>query len=134
MLPDLPTKHQKKEADFGLTFRTWFYDHEHLFTGGEQFELKQTKTDRFNLKKIEPKQRIADKGLLRLTLATKGTADYKNEKGAKLYTVVKYPKLWCIININKINFNKISLTSNEAKEIAEIIIERGTTTVLGNMD
>lgn len=122
MLPDLPLKHNHREATVGLEFRAKFESIVHLLPEDSQFELKQTETDRFYLIYIKGKQRTANKGLIRLSVATTGTADYMYITTIPLYIVIKFKKHAYIIPIDNIDFNKKSLTEEECKKLSTITI------------
>jgi len=119
-LPNLPTKHIKHEANFD--FRTEFEKIKHLF-GDAQFENKHTRgSDKFYLRELKPKQRKVNKGLLRLSVATTGTADFMNVVTVPLFIVIKYPKHAYIIPIENMPLDKVYLTEDEAKVIANLAI------------
>lgn len=121
-LPDLPIKHKQREATVGLEFRNKFESIVHLLPKDSQFELKQTETDRFYLIYIKGKQRTANKGLIRLSVATTGSADYMYITTIPLYIVIKFKKHAYIIPIENIDFNKKSLTEEECKKLSTIVI------------
>lgn len=117
-LPDLPTKHKKREADFGLEFRNKFETISRSFPKNCQFELKQTETNKFYLINIKGKQRKANKGLIRLSVATTGSADYMYITDLPLYIVIKFKKHAYVIPIGNIDFNKKFLLEEECWCIA----------------
>ena len=116
-LPDLPVKHKVREATFGIEFRHKFEGIKHLFENA-QFELKQTEGNKFYLKDLKPKQRIANKGLIRLSVATTGSADYMLITDLPLYIVIKFKRNAYIIPIENIDFNMKSITEDDAKSIS----------------
>lgn len=133
-LPTLPKIHQKKEADFGLRFRTWFKDNSRLFESGS-FELKDTRgKDYLNFNEVKSVQiasglkNQSDEGnLMRASVATTGTADYLFYRNAKGWIVIKYPKMFCIISLDnfiqeKETSDRKSLTSEDARRIAWLVI------------
>lgn len=120
-LPDLPTKNKQREASFGLEFRNKFESIKHLFENA-QFELKQTEGSKFYLRDLKPKQRKTNKGLIRLSVATTGSADYMYVITIPLYIVIKFKKHAYIIPIENIDFNKKSLTEEECKDLSTITI------------
>lgn len=120
-MEDLPTKHKQREATFGLEFRDKFESIKHLFKNA-QFEHKQTETDKFYLINIKDKQRKANKGLIRLSVATTGSADYMYITTIPLYIVIKFKKYAYIIPIENIDFNKKSLTEEECDKLSIIKI------------
>lgn len=120
-LPDLPTKHKKREADMGVDFRHKFESIKNLFENA-QFELKQTEGNKFYLRDLKPKQRITNKGLIRLSVATEGSADYEYHTTTPLYIVIKFKRNAYIIPIENIDFNMKSLSENDAKSISILTI------------
>lgn len=116
-MEDLPTKHKHREADFGLEFRNKFESIKHLFENA-QFEHKQTEGNKFYLRELKPKQRKANKGLIRLSVATTGSADYMYITTIPLYIVIKFKKHAYIIPIGNIDFNKKFLLEEECWCIA----------------
>ena len=119
-LPDLPTKHKQREATFGLEFRDKLISSS--FPSNCQFELKQTETDKFYLRDIKSKQRNPNKGLIRLSVATTGSADYMLVTDLPLYIVIKFKRNAYIIPIENIDFSKVSLTEIEAKKLSTITL------------
>lgn len=121
-LPDLPIKHKQREADFGVEFRHKVVPVLHLLPEDCQFELKQTEGSRFYLRELKPKQRVVNKGLIRLSVATEGSPDYQLITNLPLYIVIKFKKHAYIIPIENIDFNKKSLTEEECDIIKYIKI------------
>lgn len=121
-LPDLPIKHKQREADFGVEFRHKVVPVLHLLPEDCQFELKQTEGSRFYLRELKPKQRVVNKGLIRLSVATEGSPDYQLITNLPLYIVIKFKKHAYIIPIENIDFNKKSLTEEECKDLSTITI------------
>lgn len=121
-LPDLPIKHKVREATFGVEFRHKFESARHLFPKNLQFELKQTEGNKFYLRDLKPKQRTANKGLIRLSVATEGSPDYMYILDLPLYIVIKFKRNAYIIPIENIDFNMKSLTEDEAKSISTLTI------------
>ena len=121
-LPDLPIKHKKREADMGVEFRHKFELVRHLFPRNCQFELKQTEGNRFYLKDLKPKQRTANKGLIRLSVATEGSADYMYITDLPLYIVIKFKRNAYIIPIENIDFSMKSLTEKVCQNITYLTI------------
>ena len=120
MLPNLPIKHKKQEADMGVDFRHKFESIKHLFINA-QFELKDARGEKkFYMKDLKPKQRITNKGLIRLSVATEGSADYEYHTTTPLYLVIKFKKMY-IIPMERIT-NQVSLTEEEASQISKITI------------
>lgn len=131
MLPNLPKINKKKEADFGLLFRKWWV--KHGMDAG--YELKDSRgKDSIAFSEVSEKQEyvgLASKSrvgiLIRVERGTEGAQDYIGLKNSASWIVIKYPKFFCIIDIE--NFlaerdrsKRKSLTSDRAKEIATIIV------------
>lgn len=127
-LPDLPKKNKKREADFGLKFRTWIENNP--WACSCTFELKDTRgKDYFNIKELTEDQRNSalrtksKKGnLIRIISGTPGAADYAFYANSPAFIVVKYPKFFCFIDIDILIREEKSVTSNRALEIATLII------------
>lgn len=117
-MEDLPKKNKKREAKAGLDFRDDFDDITHLLPPDCQFELKQTEEDRFYLREIKSKQRTPNKGLIRLSVATAGTADYMKITTLPLYIVIKFKRNAYIIPIENIDFSMKSLTEHDCMAIS----------------
>lgn len=121
-LPNLPTKHNQREAKVGLEFRKLFETFSHLLPSDCQFELKQTEDTRFYLSNIKAKQRKTNKGLIRLSIATEGSADYMYVTTIPLFIVIKFKKNIYVIPIENIDFNMKSLTETDCNKISIIKI------------
>ncbi len=129
MLPQLPKKIKRKEADFGLWFKA--YDAEHNLPTGS-YELKQTEGDSIPFSCVDQLQidsalRTQSKkgNLVRVERGTVGTADYLKHREEKAYIVIKYPSLFVIIDINvflkeKEQSKRKSLTSERACAISTV--------------
>jgi len=113
---------QKHEANFGLTFRSWFRANKKQFENSV-FELKDTRGGVvFRLSEWKEKQRnnalacSSDEGvLLRFSSGTPGMADYGFYRNAYAYIVIKYPKAFYIINAyDLLNHPKKSLSETDA--------------------
>lgn len=127
MLPDLPKKINQKEADFGLKFREWIEAHP-LYTSS--FEMKHTNGknyinfDEVKLAQINYGRLVKSKrGALIRTKGIKGLPDYIYLREEPAFVVIKYPKFFCLIDIEdfdteKITSKKKSLTIERAKAIA----------------
>lgn len=120
-LPNLPIKHKKREADMGVEFRHKFKSIKHLFENA-QFELKQTETNKFYLRDLKSKQRTANKGLIRLSVATEGSADYMHVTTIPLYIVIKFKRNAYIIPIENIDFSLVYIDEIYCKAIAFIAL------------
>ena len=138
MLPELPKKNKHKEADFGTkVFKEWVHNNAHLFYSCT-FELKDSKgKDCIAFSEVKDLQidaalsvKWSKKGyLIRNTVAAEGTPDYAFYRNAPAYIVIKYPKFFCIIDIEtfteeKKRSKRKSLTSDRAKEIAWRVVNK----------
>jgi len=134
MLPSLPKKNKKKEADFGLKFRDLIESNPPM--ASYPFELKDTRgLDYFNFNLLEEDQiysalrNKSEKGnLIRIVSGTRGAADYVYFKNCKYsFVVIKYPKGYVFIDIDdflkekKTSGKRRSLTYDRAKEIATLV-------------
>jgi hypothetical protein len=117
-LPNLPTKHKKREANMGVEFRHKFKSIKHMFTNAI-FELKQTEENRFYLRHLKPKQRTSNKGLIRLSVATEGSGDYEYHTTTPLFIVIKFKRNMYVIPVENIDFSKVSLTEEDCLSIAK---------------
>ena len=103
MLPDLPNKRQKKEADFGLLFRKWI-EAECPPTGA--YEHKSTRgRDSLPFAELKNVQlhhglKVKKKGdLIRVVSGTVGAADYIWLYKEPSWIVIEYPHGFVIIDI-----------------------------------
>lgn len=95
----------KHEANFGLTFRSWFRANKHKFESAV-FELKDTRgAATFNVKEWKEEQRDhalackSDEGnLMRFSSGTTGMPDYGFYRNAYAYVIIKYPKAFYVID------------------------------------
>jgi len=132
MLPELPKKNKHKEADFGTTvFKPWVHDNASSLYSCT-FELKDSKgSDSVPFSVVEDPQidaglsvKWSKKGyLIRNVVANIGAPDYSFYRNAPAYIVVKYPKFFCIIDIEtwteeKKRSKRKSLTSDRAQAIS----------------
>lgn len=110
ILPELPQRNKKEEADFGLRFRKWWV----LHGKDAPYELKDTRGKNYlNFKEITEDQ-IAfalacgtDKGVLvRVERGTVGASDYIGIKNKVAFFVLKYPKGFTIITVNNLLHEK----------------------------
>ena len=125
-LPNLPRLHQKKEADFGVTFRHWIEGQ--MPEGSQSFELKHTRgRDYLPLKEVKPEQiaygmRIKRTGELIRVQGTRGEPDYIWIKGPA-WIVIRYPKAFVIIDVDVFSNEKTaSLTFTRACQIATNVV------------
>ncbi len=131
MLPELPKKIKRKEADFGIEFRKWVKKHP-FFTSS--LEMKQTDGKSYlNFSEVKDAQinygRLikSNKGTLIRTKGIKGLPDYVYLRATPAFIVIKYPKFFAIIDVDdfqeeKENSKRKSLESEDAKRIAKVII------------
>ncbi len=120
----------KSESKFSLLFRHWVLaNHDALISC--TFELKQTATDSIPFSALEIHQqdfseaiRWGKKGvLIRNESGTVGAPDYSFYKNAPAFIVIKYPDMFCLIDIDtwileRGRSPRKSLTSSRATEIA----------------
>ena len=129
-LPDLPKQHKKVEADFGVRFRRWLKENPQW---SHAPELKQTATDSISFSCVADKQINyllaikSDKGTLIRIQGTNGEPDYVYLRSFPAYVVIKFPKFFCLIDIEdfvaeKVNSKRKSLTSERAKVIAKTYV------------
>lgn len=116
----------KHEANFGLTFRSWFRANKKKFESCV-FELKDTRGSiTFNVKEWKEEQRDhalackSDEGnLMRFSSGTTGMPDYGFYRNACAYVVIKYPKAFYIIDSDDLNAWKLkSLKESEAEVLS----------------
>ena len=140
MLPPLPTKHNKPEADFGVQLVQYVSRlKEPFFPYSCKIEIKQTTGNIFYFRQLEELQiikllKIKNEGLLiRITEATSnGTAgipDYDWVYKQPAYVGIKYDKSWCFIDIEtfvleKERSKKKSLSEDRACELAIKVIKK----------
>lgn len=138
MLPELPKRLKRREADFGLRFRQWAEEHKDWLPDACSFELKDTRgAGSLPFNHLEPKQRRfageiqSDGTLIRVTVGTPGTADYLFMKEtAVAYVVINYPGSFCVIEAAKFlkeeeRGDRKSLTEERARKIAKHVILTG---------
>lgn len=131
MLPNLPKKNKHIETDFGTkVFKPWVERNAHLLYSCT-FELKQTETDSIPFSEVKEPQidasmcvKWSNKGyLIRNAVSAEGTPDYSFYRNSPAYVVIKYPKLFVLIDIEtfieeKKRSKRKSLTVDRAIEIA----------------
>ncbi len=110
----------KREAKFTVLFRHWMMANPCYECCA--FELKQTQKDYINFKEIQEHQidalmavKHGAKGLLwKLPDDSRGIKpfDLFYLKNASAYVVIKYPKMFCLIDIDK--FCSVKKTSGQA--------------------
>jgi len=131
VLPQLPMRHKKQEADFGLRFRTWWEKHGIDAT----YELKDSRGKNYILfsEITDDQLRVAtmansDKGILiRVERGTTGTPDYIGLKNKQVFFVINYPKSFEIITLGNLVHEKEtnkrkSLTYERAKAISTVSV------------
>lgn len=130
MLPALPKKNNKKEADFGLKFREWILSHSPKMPTGT-YELKDSNGKEYiNFKEITDDQIASaertqtDKGnLLRIVNGTPGAPDYVFFRNSPAFFVIKFPGSFEVISLGNLLAEKESgkrksLTVKRAKDIS----------------
>lgn len=135
MLPQLPQKNNKKEADFGLRFRTWIMNKVVKMPSGD-YELKDSRgKDSIAYSEITEDQidsalrSASDKGnLIRIMSGTPGAPDYSYRRNDMTYFVIHYPGKFEVIPYSNLLFEKEkskrkSLTSDRAHAISIITVK-----------
>lgn len=130
-LPELPKKHEKQEADFGLRFRSYWEKHGIDAT----YELKDTRGKEYMAFSdiTDDQLRVAtmansDKGILvRVVSGTVGAPDYIGLKHKPVFFVINYPKSFEIITLGNLLHEKEtnkrkSLTYERAKAISTVSV------------
>lgn len=132
-LPNLPKKHDQKEASFGIKLKA-FYTKEKPPTAS--LEIKQTTADSIPFSEVKQAQLDyamairSDKGVwVRVMPIIEGMPDYIWLRGEQSWVVIKYPRgvVWISPDrfIAERNTSKRrSLTWARAKEIASKVIPR----------
>lgn len=130
-LPELPKQREKKEASFGITFRSWIEKNPQI---SGAFELKQCDSSLLfsDVKdhQIASLRAVAGKGLLwKIADDSRGIKpfDYFYFRKAKAYIVIKFTDMFCLIDVNdfvleSFKSKRKSLISERAEEIAEICV------------
>lgn len=129
MLPKLPQINKQKEASSGLKFRKWIMQNPRYTSSIEMKDSRSKNT--FNLKEITDEQinyALAiqgDKGVLVRTTGVVGLPDYIYLRQEPAYFCIKFPKGFCLINVNNIVherdvLKKKSLDFTRAKDISVI--------------
>lgn len=127
----------KKEKDFGTMLRHYITAFPEKFPMSCTFETKDTLgSDSISFSKVEQPQvdhamavRWGDKGcLIRVQAGNIGAPDYAFYKNAPAFIVIKYPKMFCFIDIDTFLLEKEksarkSLTGNRARQISIIVVE-----------
>lgn len=127
---------QKKEADFGILFRHWIMSQPRL-PKSASLEIKDSRgKDYIPYREIEDSQirsglasKIGPKGnLIRVAAGTVAAPDYIWLYKACAYVIIKYPKCFCLIDVETLQLEKDkstrkSLTSDRAKEIAVKVVK-----------
>ena len=129
MLPPLPQQNRKKEADFGITFRSWLKSNPMTSCS---FELKHTRgKNNFPFNELKSEQIVYAinivKGSLIRVQGLQGEPDYVYLKNVPAYIVIKYPLFFCLITIEEFLKEKRlssrkSLTDIRAKEISTVCV------------
>lgn len=125
---------KKREADFGILFRSWLKANP-LFSAA--FELKQTTSNSFPFSSVEDHQIDAllaaksEKGILyKAPDDSRGVKpfDFFYLRGAPAFIVIKYPKNFHIIGVDTFilereRSQRKSLTSERAEAISMITVD-----------
>lgn len=122
---------KKREANFTIVFRHWLKSNP--LNGSAAFELKQTTSDSFAFRDVQPHQIDALLAAKNDALLYKAPDDTRGHKPfdlfylhcANAYVVIKYPRLFCVIDIEKFVLEsqvskRKSLTRERAKEISRV--------------
>lgn len=130
-LPNLPERHRKPEADFGVVFRRWWEKNPRW---GE-YELKDTRgKDSLPFSALSDDQiavatlAMGRKGVLvRRAQGTVGGADYSGLVGVPYWIVIKYPRSFEVIAVSQFLYEKSkstrkSLSSARARDISVISV------------
>jgi hypothetical protein len=140
MLPNLPLKHNKPEATFGVQLVQYVSKlKEPFFNYSCKIEIKQTVNNVFYFRQLEELQiskllKIKHEGLLiRITEAssngTHGIPDYDWVYKQPAYVGIKYDKSWCFIDIDTFilerdRSKKKSLGEDRARELSIKVIDK----------
>lgn len=132
-LPNLPRRNNQREAKFGVAFRKWLEKNPRM---SSTFEMKDSR-GRSSLPFSEVKEaqrkfgmavKTREEGVLvRLVPLVEGTPDYGYFRKAPALVVIKYPKCFCLIDIETFILeskrSKVrSLTVSRAKDIALLTV------------
>ena len=117
----------KHEANFGLTFRSWFRANKKKFESCV-FELKHTRgAATFNVKEWKQGQRDhalackSDEGnLMRFSSGTTGMPDYGFYRNAYAYVVIRFPRAFYIIDADDLARWKLKSLKESEAEILSI--------------
>lgn len=122
----------KYEASFNTEFNHWL---KNVWKKTGAFELKYTKTDSLPFRSVQPHQLAALIAVRKQTFVFKiPDAGWQNPfdcfclRKEPAYVVIKYPEFFCLIHTSifaweKDHSKRKSLTSERARQIAEIIVE-----------
>lgn len=129
MLPQLPKKNRKKEADFGTAFKEFIKKKRPQQS--YQYELKDTRgKNYFYLRELDDKQRehalrakTKTGNLVRVISGTSGAPDYHHFVNCQYsFIVIKYPKFFAFIDIDDLlNEKGKSLKAERAQEISTFL-------------
>lgn len=126
-LPDLPKQIKKREADFGIKLRRWLEQQPQQTC---VYEIKQSGINSISFSCLEPAQityllmiKKDKEGVLIRNPGGKGEPDYSYFRYAPAWVVVRFPKLFCVIDIDaflneKASSKRKSLTTERASAIA----------------
>ncbi len=134
-LPDLPQKHNKKEADFGLKFRKWIESKIHVLPFAD-YELKDSlgkDSIPFSVvseEQLDSAMRSSSlKGnLIRIVSGTPGAPDYSFRRCCPTFFVIHFPKVFHVISLDtflleKQRSKRKSLTCERACSISTISVK-----------
>lgn len=125
----------KREANFGTLFRHWL--RANPFMTSAAFELKQTRTDSISFNDVQEHQidaLVAARGAMGILYKAPDDSrgvkpfDFFYLREAKAFVVIKYPKCFCLVPVEKFILEKASsvrrsLTSARAREISTVVVE-----------
>jgi hypothetical protein len=128
MLPPLPQINKQKEAKSGIKFRAWLKANPRYTSS---IEMKDSRSKPcIRLSEITDEQinyalaiQEGKSGVLIRTTGIAGLPDYIYLRNEPAYFCIKYPKGFCLINVNQIINEKKkakSLSYSRAKDIAII--------------
>lgn len=119
-----------------MLFRHYVMAYPDKFPVSCTFELKETPTDSLPFSKVEQPQidhamavRWGEKGcLIRVQAGNIGAPDYSFHKRDPALIVIKYPGMFCFVDIDTFIMEKEksarkSLTADRARQIAMIVVE-----------
>jgi len=132
-LPNLPKVNKKHEAKFSIAFRKWLEENpRHSCT----FEMKDTRgKGSLPFSEVKGKQinwaravKSDDGVLMRIEPIIEGMPDYAYYRNAPAYIVIKYPKMFCLIDVDTFvlerdRSKKASLSASRADDISTLTVK-----------